>query len=248
MPIVGFIDVSSSEMHVFVWRSLAKAAGRGNAARHLIDPSRIGRGRRRTFANGVTFRPERTTRRAYADRGPREKFTQHEFGGTMSGKNIGSVLQSKEIQELVSVSPTATVADAAALMSRRGVGAVMVTSATGKVEGIFTERDIVRRVVDEGRDPTTTPMSAVMSAEVRRVAASATVEEALRLMIVHRHRHLLVEEGDQVKGLVSIRDLMYWMVLPDEPIAHEGRVGVIRARAEDAVNTVRGASKETPSR
>ena len=60
-------------------------------------------------------------------------------------------------------------------------------------------------------------------------------------MLLHGHRHLLVADGAQVVGLVSIRDLMSWMVLPEEPIAHEGRPGVIRARAEEAVRTVQKA-------
>jgi CBS-domain-containing membrane protein len=74
-----------------------------------------------------------------------------------------------------------------------------------------------------------------MSPEVRRVDASVSVEETLRLMVVHGHRHLLVEEGTAVQGLVSIRDLMHWIILPDTHIAHEGRVGVIRARTAEAL-------------
>jgi CBS domain-containing protein len=163
----------------------------------------------------------------------------------MIGKTIGSVLSSKEIWDLVTVPATAMVSQAVSLMSQQGVGAVVVRAPGGAVEGIFTERDVVRRVVDEGRDPRTTAMAAVMSRDVRRVATTASIDEALRLMIVHRHRHLLVEDDREVKGLISIRDLMYWMVLPDEPIAHEGRVGVIRARAEDAVRTVRAAKPGT---
>jgi CBS domain-containing protein len=129
-------------------------------------------------------------------------------------------------------------------MSERGVGAVVVRSPGGAVEGIFTERDVVRRVVHEGRDPRATRMGDVMSGNVRRVSGGASIEEALRLMIVHRHRHLLVEEAGAVKGLISIRDLMYWMVLPDEPIAAEGRVGVIRARAEDATRTIQTVKRD----
>jgi CBS domain-containing protein len=89
-----------------------------------------------------------------------------------------------------------------------------------------------------------------MSPDVRRVSPSATVEEALRLMLLHGHRHLLVAEGAKVEGLVSIRDLMGWMVLPDAPIAHEGRPGVIRARAEEAARTVQhaAATGDTPPR
>jgi CBS domain-containing protein len=75
-----------------------------------------------------------------------------------------------------------------------------------------------------------------MSPNVRQVKASATIEEALRLMVVHGYRHLLVERDGAVVGLISIRDLMCALVLPDAPIAHEGRVGVIRARAEETIH------------
>ena len=163
----------------------------------------------------------------------------------MIEKTIGSVLKSKEIQDLVAVSASAMVSEAVALMSERGVGAIVVRGSSGTVEGIFTERDVVRRVVHEGRDAHSTPMGEVMSRNVRRVDAGASVEEALRLMIVHRHRHLLVDDGGNVKGLISIRDLMYWMVLPDEPIAAEGRVGVIRARADDAARTIHAVKPES---
>jgi CBS domain-containing protein len=74
---------------------------------------------------------------------------------------------------------------------------------------------------------------------VRQVEADATVDEVLRLMVVHGHRHILVSDAGG-HGLVSIRDLMQWLILPEEPIAHEGRVGVIRARTADAIDAVKG--------
>ena len=156
----------------------------------------------------------------------------------MITETVGNILKRKEIQELLAVPASASVADAVALMSSKGIGAIIVRTSGGAVEGIVTERDLMRRVLNEGRDAKTTPVTAVMSPEVRRVASTVTVEEALRLMVVHNHRHLLVEDGTQVQGLVSIRDLMSWIVLPDKPIASEGRVGVIKARAEDAIQAL----------
>ncbi len=158
----------------------------------------------------------------------------------MITRAVGDVIKAKELQELVSVPASAKVSDAVGVMSRRSVGAVVIGNAAGSVEGIFTERDLMKRVVDEGRDPKATPITTVMSREVRRVAVTATVEEALRLMVVHGYRHLLVEEGAKVKGLISIRDLMSWMILPEEPVAHEGRVGVIKARTANAIGSIEG--------
>jgi CBS domain-containing protein len=151
---------------------------------------------------------------------------------------VGDVVRSKDIQELVSVPASASVADAVALMTRKGVGAVIISSRPGSVEGIFTERDVMSRVVGEARDPKLTPVSTVMSPDVRRVDATVSVEETLRLMVVHGHRHLLVEAGGLVQGLVSIRDLMHWIILPDTSIAYEGRVGVIRARTTEALQEI----------
>jgi CBS domain-containing protein len=148
---------------------------------------------------------------------------------------VGDVVRSKDIQELVTVPHAASVAEAVALMTRKGVGAVIIASRPGVVEGIFTERDVMGRVVGEGRDPKSTPVSSVMSPEVRRVDAAVSVEDTLRLMVVHGHRHLVVEDGGAVLGLVSIRDLMHWIILPDTSIAYEGRVGVIRARTAEAL-------------
>lgn len=156
----------------------------------------------------------------------------------MITESVGNILKRKEIQELHAVPASASVAEAVAMMSKEGIGAVIVRNPGGAVEGIVTERDLMRRVLNEGRDAKTTPITAVMSPEVRRVESTVTVEEALRLMVVHNHRHLLVEDGVEVQGLVSIRDLMSWIVLPDKAIASEGRVGVIKARAEDAIQSL----------
>jgi CBS domain-containing protein len=158
----------------------------------------------------------------------------------MVAQNVGAVIKGKALQELYAVATTAKVAEAVQVMSAKSLGAVVVKGPQGAIDGIFTERDLMKRVVNEGRDPKATPMSDVMSGDVRRVAADASLEDALRLMVVHGYRHLLVEEGTAVVGLISIRDLMQALVLPDAPIAHEGRVGVIRARAGEAVRTVQG--------
>jgi CBS domain-containing protein len=156
----------------------------------------------------------------------------------MINEPIRAVLQAKDIQNLITAAPDATVSEAAALMTQRGVGAVIVRGADAAIGGIFTERDVMCRVVAEGRDPARTRVVDVMSPNVREVAADATVEEVLRLMVVHGHRHILVKDAAGY-GLVSIRDLMQWLILPDEPVAHEGRVGVIRARTADTIDAVK---------
>ena len=157
----------------------------------------------------------------------------------MIDRPVGDVLKGKSSPNLLSVASTATVVEAVALMDEKGLGSVLVRDAAGKMAGIFTERDLMRRVVRQGRDPKTTPMSAVMSPDVRQVPATESIVEVLRIMVEHGYRHMLVAEGAKPAGVVSIRDLMASLILPDAPIAHEGRRGEVRSRAEDAVSTLR---------
>ena len=157
----------------------------------------------------------------------------------MIDRPVGDILKGKSSPNLISVTATATVAEAVALMDEKGMGSVLIRDAGGAMAGIFTERDLMRRVVRQGRDPKTTPMSAVMSPDVRRVEATESVAEVLRIMIEHGYRHMLVADGGKPTGVVSIRDLMSWLILPDAPVAHEGRRGIIKTRAEDTVETLR---------
>ena len=157
----------------------------------------------------------------------------------MTNQPIRAVLQAKDIQNLITAAPETSVATAASLMAEKGVGALIVQGRGNEIGGIFTERDVLCRVVAEKRDPASTKLADVMSPNVRQVNADATVEEVLRLMVVHGHRHIVVKDSAGY-GLVSIRDLMQWLILPDEPIAHEGRVGVIRARTSETIGAVKG--------
>ena len=82
-------------------------------------------------------------------------------------------------------------------------------------------------------------MSAVMTPDVRKVSAAEPIVEVLRIMVEHGYRHMLVADGGKPTGVVSIRDLMRWLILPDAPIAHEGKRGEVHERAKDTVETLR---------
>ena len=159
----------------------------------------------------------------------------------MIGKTVGSIVSDKLIQELIAVPASAMVAEAVSKMADKGVGAILIKNSQNAVDGIFTERDLMIRVVNAGRDAKTTAIGMVMSSEVQRVEGWTSIEDALSMMVVRGYRHLLVEDEGKIKGIVSIRDLMASMVIPDTPMAHEGRAQVTRARAEATLRVVASA-------
>ncbi|MEO1337790.1 MAG: CBS domain-containing protein [Myxococcota bacterium] len=108
-----------------------------------------------------------------------------------------------------SVSSDSTVRDAVRLMNRQRIGAVLVID-QGQLVGIFTERDVLVRVVDAERDPRTTIIADVMTAKVTTVSPEMRVSEALRLVTEQRMRHLPVMEGRRLLGLISLTDLSGW--------------------------------------
>ena len=122
------------------------------------------------------------------------------------------VVRDKGSDELITVPASATVADAVAVMAEREIGAVLIMNEDGLVSGIFTERDVLTRIVKAGRDPKTTPISMVMTRDVTFVTPGTTIEAALSLMYVKRFRHLLVIDGPKVHGLLSLRDLAYQLI------------------------------------
>jgi CBS domain-containing protein len=130
----------------------------------------------------------------------------------MTWESVEAVVRNKVSDELVTVEASASVADAVAVMAERRIGAVLIMTEDSLVGGIFTERDLLVRVVYAGRDPNATPISLVMTRDVRFVSPGTTVEAALSLMHVNRHRHLLVIDGPKVYGLVSIGDLVRQMI------------------------------------
>jgi CBS domain-containing protein len=104
------------------------------------------------------------------------------------------------------------VAEAVDVMANRRVGAVIIKTEDDLVGGIFTERDLLVRVVRAGLDAKKTPISLVMTRDVRFVTPGTTIEAALSLIHVNRHRHLLVIDGPHVHGLISIGDLVRQMI------------------------------------
>lgn len=106
-----------------------------------------------------------------------------------------------------SVESERTVLEAARYMMEHNIGAVPVMRDGGLV-GILSERDIMNRVVAVGRTPGTTAISEVMTPNPRAVAADESIEECLFIMREFGFRHLPIVDGRDVKGLVSLRDVL----------------------------------------
>jgi len=132
---------------------------------------------------------------------------------------IESLLRFKG-REVWSIAPTATVYEAIARMSDRGVGALLVLS-EGRLEGILSERDYARKVILKERSSKDTPVWEIMTERVITASPNSTVEECMRVMTENRIRHLPVVDGERVVGIVSIGDLVNWTITAhEETIVH----------------------------
>ena len=114
---------------------------------------------------------------------------------------------SRKGTEVVSVPPTATVLEAARRMNERSIGGVVVL-ADGMLAGIFTERDVLRRVVVPERPPGGTTVAEVMTTPVTTCSSSTRIEECAALMTDRRIRHAPVVEDGALVGMISIGDLV----------------------------------------
>jgi len=126
----------------------------------------------------------------------------------------------KKGSQVLTVSKDATVLEAALIMNEGRVGALVVLEG-GQIAGMFSERDVLRRVVGERRDPASTLVSAVMSEEVACCRPDTTVEEARVAMKDRRIRHLpVVDDAGGLLGLVSIGDLNAFEASSQEQTIH----------------------------
>ena len=126
---------------------------------------------------------------------------------------VESILKQKK-PGVWSVSPEATVYDALVLMAEKEIGSLLVES-EGRLVGLFSERDYSRKIILMGRSSKETTVAEVMGAAVT-VRPQDTVSACMELMTDHRRRHLPVVDGDRVVGVLSIGDLVNWIVKSHE--------------------------------
>jgi CBS domain-containing protein len=110
--------------------------------------------------------------------------------------------------DVVSIQPSASVLDAARVMNDRGVGGVVVVDEANTLLGIFTERDILRRVVAAGLPPETTKVADVFTRDIVTCTPDMNVEEVGSIMTTRRVRHLPVVDVGSLLGVVTIGDLL----------------------------------------
>ncbi len=108
------------------------------------------------------------------------------------------------------VASAITIADAVAEMNKNRIGCILVLDG-GRIAGIFTERDVLRRVVGAGIDPKTVRVADVMTRNVHTITPDTTVEQTMALFAEKRCRHIPVVDGGKLKGLISIGDISRWM-------------------------------------
>ncbi|HEX3857640.1 MAG TPA: CBS domain-containing protein [Verrucomicrobiae bacterium] len=123
---------------------------------------------------------------------------------------ISSILFHKTTA-LWTIAPEATVFEAIQLMAEKNIGALLVMSG-GKLTGLFTERDYTRKIALHGKNSRKTQVWEILPKEIISVMPDDSVEDCMRLMTENRVRHLPVLEGANVVGIISIGDLVNWII------------------------------------
>lgn len=134
--------------------------------------------------------------------------------------SVGAILNQKEVQALRCTRVSDTVLAATQRMNDYGIGALLVID-EGRLVGIFTERDVLRRVVAAERHPARTLVGDVMTTEIACCTPNTSVDDARNIFRQHRIRHLPVVDAEgEVQGLISIGDLNAYDAAHQEVTIH----------------------------
>ena len=122
---------------------------------------------------------------------------------------VADILRSKSSDAIFSVTPSDTMLTAIQRMAEKGIGALSVLDAVGRIAGIVTERDYARKIALQGKSSTTTAVEDVMTRKVHCVEPDQSSEECMSLMTSHRIRHLpVVNKNHELLAMISIGDLV----------------------------------------
>lgn len=123
-----------------------------------------------------------------------------------------TVILSRKGNDIVTLSPDATLGDAVASLARNRIGAIVVTDANMGVEGIISERDVVRLIGERGVDVLGEPLAGLMTKAVVTCAPDETVPQIMERMTRGRFRHVPVVSGGKLVGIISIGDVVKYRV------------------------------------
>ena len=115
---------------------------------------------------------------------------------------------------IISLPPTATAMEAAKVLAENNIGAIPVVE-DGKLVGVFSERDFIKRIIIPGKDPGSVRLNRIMTTNPDFISPDETVGKAINLMVTHHYRHMPVVENGKLVGFLSQRDFMAlsWMEL-----------------------------------
>jgi CBS domain-containing protein len=125
--------------------------------------------------------------------------------------NVSAILAHKKVSSVWSVGPDAMVGDVIQLMDEKNVGALPVVN-KDRLVGIVSERDCTRRVILKGKSFKETPVNDIMTKQVLTVTPMESITECMEIMTANRVRHLPVLQGTKLVGILSIGDVLKWLL------------------------------------
>lgn len=141
-----------------------------------------------------------------------------------------SVILGRKGSDVVTIGRDATLIDALRVLAEHGIGALVVSADGEHVDGIVSERDVVRRLAIDGGDALTATVAEVMTADVHTCTREATADDVMQTMTTYRMRHLPVVEDGRLIGLVSIGDVV------------KSRIDELTTQAESMQDYISGAA------
>lgn len=120
---------------------------------------------------------------------------------------VRTILEQKG-RDVITVAPHTSLAEAARTLEQNRIGAVVVVGMERRIVGIFTERDLVTAIGRRGPESLDEPVSSAMTANVYRCGEDATVNDLMEMMTARRFRHVPVEDGGKLSGIISIGDVV----------------------------------------
>ncbi|MDQ0558369.1 CBS domain-containing protein [Rhizobium mesoamericanum] len=121
--------------------------------------------------------------------------------------SVKAILDAKG-RDVVTAGPNTTVSEAAVILSKKKIGAIVIVGMDNKISGIFTERDVVHAIAKAGAACLDQPVASLMTAKVYRCHEDSTVYDLMGLMTSRRFRHVPVETNGRLAGIISIGDVV----------------------------------------